>query len=267
VTGDVRPDDYVALLEAVKDEIAVSRVRAARAVNAELISLYWRIGALILERQAVQGWGARVIERLAADLRASFPGARGLSRRNLHYMRAFAEAWPEEVPQPVAQLPWGHVRVLLGPPRGPRGSTVVRRPGRRGVVVAGGVGDHGGQPTAPASGCGAVELSGDLARRRLRSGAGDHPRPRVPAPLSPCWTPGLPPTTSTLRPSRVEVYLTVAGLDGAAGWLRAGGWSMSVPSGDGAEPCVQCLNAVGGEVAAAVDDADVDGGRGLIEAQ
>jgi len=83
VTGEVRPDDYIALLEAVKDEIAASRVRAARAVNAELISMYWRIGALILERQAAQGWGARVIERLAADLRASFPGARGLSRRNL----------------------------------------------------------------------------------------------------------------------------------------------------------------------------------------
>jgi len=113
MTGEVQSADYVALLEAVKDEIAASRVRAARAVNAELISMYWRIGALILERQAAQGWGARVVERLAADLRASFPGARGLSRRNLHYMRAFAEAWHEEVPQPVAQLPWGHVRVLL----------------------------------------------------------------------------------------------------------------------------------------------------------
>jgi len=113
MTGEVQAADYVALLEAVKGEIAASRVRAARAVNAELISMYWRIGALILERQAAQGWGARVVERLAADLRASFPGARGLSRRNLHYMRAFAEAWHEEVPQPVAQLPWGHVRVLL----------------------------------------------------------------------------------------------------------------------------------------------------------
>lgn len=113
MTGEVQAADYVALLEAVKDEIAASRVRAARAVNAELISMYWRIGALILERQAAQGWGARVIERLAADLRASFPNARGLGRRNLHYMRAFAEAWPEKVPQPVAKLPWGHGRVLL----------------------------------------------------------------------------------------------------------------------------------------------------------
>lgn len=54
-----------------------------------------------------------MIDRLAADLRASFPGTRGLSRRNLHYMRALAAAWPAVVPQPVAQLPWGHVRELL----------------------------------------------------------------------------------------------------------------------------------------------------------
>ncbi len=113
MNGEVQAADYVALLEAVKAEIAGSRVRAARAVNAEMIGMYWRIGALILERQAAQGWGARVIERLAADLRASFPNARGLERRNLHYMRAFAAAWSEDVPQPVAQLPWGHVRVLL----------------------------------------------------------------------------------------------------------------------------------------------------------
>jgi DUF1016 N-terminal domain len=92
MNGEVQGADYVALLEAVKAEIAGSRVRAARAVNAEMIGMYWRIGVLILERQAAQGWGARVVERLAADLRASFPNARGLERRNLHYMRAFAAA-------------------------------------------------------------------------------------------------------------------------------------------------------------------------------
>ncbi len=62
------------------------------------------------------GWGGRVIDRLAQDLRAEFPDQRGWSRRNLHYMRSFAGAWPTAesfVPQAVAQLPWGHVRVLL----------------------------------------------------------------------------------------------------------------------------------------------------------
>jgi DUF1016 N-terminal domain len=85
------------MLESVKREIAGSRVRAARAVNTELIGMYWRIGGLIFDRQADQGWGTRVIDRLAADLRTSFPGARGFSRRSLDYMRALAgdsTGWP-----------------------------------------------------------------------------------------------------------------------------------------------------------------------------
>jgi predicted nuclease of restriction endonuclease-like (RecB) superfamily len=69
----------------------------------------------ILDRQEQGGWGSRVIDRLAQDLRAAFPDQRGWSRSNLHYMRSLAAAWPdtEVVPQAVGQLPWGHVRVLL----------------------------------------------------------------------------------------------------------------------------------------------------------
>jgi predicted nuclease of restriction endonuclease-like (RecB) superfamily len=77
--------------------------------------LYWQIGRDILARQAQQGWGAKVIERLAHDLRTSFPEMKGFSRANLMYMRAFAEAWPDVaiVQQAVGQLPWGHNLVLL----------------------------------------------------------------------------------------------------------------------------------------------------------
>jgi hypothetical protein len=65
-------------------------------------------------RQHAEGWGTRVIDRLATDLRAAFPQMRGLSRRNLVYMRTFAAAYPDLIAQqPVAQLPWGHVTVLL----------------------------------------------------------------------------------------------------------------------------------------------------------
>jgi predicted nuclease of restriction endonuclease-like (RecB) superfamily len=80
-----------------------------------LISLYWQIGHDILIRQAQQGWGAKVIERLSGDLRAAFPEMKGFSRANLMYMRAFAEAWPDAaiVQQVVEQLPWGHNLVLL----------------------------------------------------------------------------------------------------------------------------------------------------------
>ncbi len=84
-------------------------------VNTELLLLYWRLGNAVLERQREEGWGTRVIDRLATDLRAAFPDMRGLSRSNLKYMRQMAAAWSEEAigQQPVGQLPWGHVTVLL----------------------------------------------------------------------------------------------------------------------------------------------------------
>lgn len=109
------PDDYPELLDRLKREIAGARVRTAPAVNDELIRLYWRIGKEILERQQKEGWGAKVIDRLSADLRQEFSGMRGLSVRNLKYMRSFAAAWDstEIVQRPVAQLPWGHVCCLL----------------------------------------------------------------------------------------------------------------------------------------------------------
>jgi predicted nuclease of restriction endonuclease-like (RecB) superfamily len=111
------PAAYVELLEQVKTQVRTTRMQAARTVNTELIGLYWQIGRLIQERQGRQGWGAKVIRRLAADLRTEFPGMRGFSERNLVYMRTFAAAFDiSEVPitqQAVAQLPWGHVTVLL----------------------------------------------------------------------------------------------------------------------------------------------------------
>jgi predicted nuclease of restriction endonuclease-like (RecB) superfamily len=106
---------YQDLLARLKSQIQTAQVRAAVSVNQELVLLYWRIGKEILTRQKEDGWGTRVIERLAKDLRSEFPGMHGLSARNLGYMKAFAEAWPEEaiLQQAVAKLPWGHnVRIL-----------------------------------------------------------------------------------------------------------------------------------------------------------
>jgi len=105
----------------LKRRIHSAQQRATLAVNRELVLLYWQMGNDILARQASQGWGAKVIERLAHDLRAAFPEMKGFSPRNLKYMRAFAEAWPEAefVQQAVAQLPWGHNLVLLEKLSGP----------------------------------------------------------------------------------------------------------------------------------------------------
>ena len=109
------PDGYTEWLTELKLRVHAARQRAAAAANRELVNLYWQIGRDILAQQAKQGWGAKVIERLAHDLRTAFPEMKGFSRANLMYMRAFAEAWPDEgiVQQAVGQLPWGHNLVLL----------------------------------------------------------------------------------------------------------------------------------------------------------
>lgn len=101
---------YATLLEDVKARVRSAQVRAASSANRELVLLYWSIGRDILARQASLGWGAKVIDRLAADLGRTFPTVKGFSPRNLKYMRAFAEAWPDEdfVQQAAARLPWFH---------------------------------------------------------------------------------------------------------------------------------------------------------------
>lgn len=109
------PVDYAAWLAELKTRIHAAQQRASLAVNRELVLLYWQIGRDILARQDREGWGAKVIERLAQDLRSAFPDMKGFSPRNLKYMRAFAEAWPETefVQGVLAQLPWYHHLALL----------------------------------------------------------------------------------------------------------------------------------------------------------
>jgi predicted nuclease of restriction endonuclease-like (RecB) superfamily len=109
------PSGYQDLLQDLKVRIQDARLRASFAVSRELILLYWSIGETILSRQDAEGWGTKVIDRLAHDLQTEFPGAEGFSARSLKYMRAFAEAWPDRqiVQQVAALLPWGHHMVLL----------------------------------------------------------------------------------------------------------------------------------------------------------
>lgn len=105
-------DDF---LHNLKSRIRTVQTRAALAVNRELVLLYWQIGRDILTRQKDEGWGAKVIERLANDLRKEFPDMKGFSRANLMYMRSFAESWDDEqfVQQLVGQIPWGHNIALI----------------------------------------------------------------------------------------------------------------------------------------------------------
>jgi predicted nuclease of restriction endonuclease-like (RecB) superfamily len=89
------PAGYTDWLAELKTRIHTAQQRAALAVNRELVLLYWQIGRDILVRQNREGWGTKVIERLAHDLRTVFPDMKGFSPRNLKYMRAFAQAWPD----------------------------------------------------------------------------------------------------------------------------------------------------------------------------
>ncbi len=136
------PTDYAGLLSDIKHRVRHAQTRAELAVNAELIRLYWEIGALIDNRQVNEGWGAGVILRLARDLHNELPEEKGFSERNIKQMLAFYREYPQLqfVPQPVAQMnappkvqqavalfpleliqqiPWGHHGVLMSKVKDP----------------------------------------------------------------------------------------------------------------------------------------------------
>ncbi len=106
---------YKAFLKEIKGKILSSQVKAAFAVNRELITLYWEIGSKIFLKQTSEGWGAKTIENLAKDLRSSFPDMKGFSLTNLKYMVQFAKEYPDFAisQQVVGQIPWGHNVLLL----------------------------------------------------------------------------------------------------------------------------------------------------------
>ena len=107
--------DYLQILEQLKNEIRHARLNAVMSANSEMLKLYWRIGNTILLQQSEQGWGAKIVDKLAKDLKEEFPDMKGLSVRNLKYMRAFAESYPDIsfVQAPLAQITWYHNITLL----------------------------------------------------------------------------------------------------------------------------------------------------------
>lgn len=109
------PRGYASWLSGLKSRISGAKQRATLAVNQELVRLYHHIGTEILERQTRQGWGTKVIDRVAADLQEAFPEMKGFSSSNLKYMRFFAEKCPTGLigQQPADQLPWFHLVTLL----------------------------------------------------------------------------------------------------------------------------------------------------------
>jgi predicted nuclease of restriction endonuclease-like (RecB) superfamily len=116
------PPDYTQVLAKLKRRVAATQRKAALSVNRELIALYLDIGGALAARTAAAGWGDKVVERLAADLRAAFPTMSGFSRTNLFHMRQVHEAWADadrSLKPLVARVPWGHHLVLLAKVREP----------------------------------------------------------------------------------------------------------------------------------------------------
>lgn len=109
------PDDYSLFLKDLKTRIRNERIKSVLSANAALVMLYWDIGRAILEKQKDEGWGAKIIDRMAYDLKEEFPDIRGFSARNLKYMRKFAECWPkrEIVQASLAQIGWYQNITLL----------------------------------------------------------------------------------------------------------------------------------------------------------
>jgi predicted nuclease of restriction endonuclease-like (RecB) superfamily len=118
---DLKPQEQTAfpgydrLLLKVKERVRTVQIRAALAVNSELVLLYWQIGSDISRQMREQGWGAKFVDQLSADLRREFPEMKGFSPRNLRYMRSFAEAWADEaiLQEALAKITWYHNIALI----------------------------------------------------------------------------------------------------------------------------------------------------------
>jgi predicted nuclease of restriction endonuclease-like (RecB) superfamily len=106
---------YTELVAAIKQRVRAAQYKALRAVNKELVTLYWDIGRMIQERQVTEGWGKSVVERLATDLRAEFPGIGGFSASNLWRMKLFVETYAafEKLALLVREIGWSHNLIIL----------------------------------------------------------------------------------------------------------------------------------------------------------
>jgi len=108
--------DYTDWFAGLKQHISTARQKAALSLNAALIELYWTMGREIIEKEKLAGWGSGLIDRLSRDLTSEFSDMKGFSRRNLYAIRQWYLFYSNRftiVPQAVAQIPWGHNRLII----------------------------------------------------------------------------------------------------------------------------------------------------------
>ena len=107
--------DYAHLLAEVKERVRTAQYAALKAVNTELVGLYWDIGRMIVERQAGKTWGKAIVQQLAGDLQREFPGVGGFSASNLWRMKGFFETYQEiqKLAPLVREIGWSHNIVIM----------------------------------------------------------------------------------------------------------------------------------------------------------
>ena len=111
---EIFSSDYKSFLGEIKSRIASSQIKAAIAVNEELLRLYWDLGKIILEKQKVSSWGDGLIEQISTDLKSEFPNIQGFSVRNIKYMRQWFSFWNidnqigQQLVAQIVKIPWGH---------------------------------------------------------------------------------------------------------------------------------------------------------------
>ncbi|MGZ5208958.1 MAG: PDDEXK nuclease domain-containing protein [Sulfuricurvum sp.] len=100
---------YKSFLSEIKNRIASSQIKAAIAINEELLRLYWDLGGMILEKQKASSWGDGLLDQISADLKSDFPDMKGFSKRNLELMRQWYRFWShDDVIAQLFKIPWGH---------------------------------------------------------------------------------------------------------------------------------------------------------------
>ncbi|MGO3183046.1 MAG: DUF1016 N-terminal domain-containing protein [Aequorivita sp.] len=112
----IETQDYYNWIYDLKSKIHAAQTKVALSINSQLLELYWELGKDITERQENTNWGSKFIEQTAIELRNEFPKMRGFSRRNLYAIRQWYKFYYEKhqfVPQSVAQIPWGHNRLII----------------------------------------------------------------------------------------------------------------------------------------------------------
>lgn len=113
---EINKSEYSNWIKEIKSKIRLARNQVALSVNSHLLQLYWDIGKNISEKQEKSKWGSNFIEKIAQDLKREFPEMTGFSRRNLYAIRQWYQFYSstyEFVPQAVAQIPWGHNRLII----------------------------------------------------------------------------------------------------------------------------------------------------------